>query len=187
MSDMLEDQALLEKIQQGNKDAYNQMFVHYYSPLCEYASQFVSDADAEELVQDVMLFVWENRQYLVVEKSFKSYLFISVKNRCFNTIRNRRSRERIHYFIYEKLKDQLDDTDYYMLNELAVNIEKAIEELPEGYRETFRMSRFGEISNADIAKQLDVSVKTVEYRITQSLKILRVKLKDYLPLLTLFC
>ena len=183
MTIMLDDHLLLDKIQQGDKDAYNLMFVHYYSPLCEYASQFVSDADAEEIVQDMMLFVWENRQYLVVEKSLKSYLFISVKNRCYNAIRNRRSRERIHHFLYEKMKDQLDDTDYFMLNELATSIEKAIEELPETYRETFKMSRFGEMSNAAIAMQLGVSVKTVEYRITQSLKILRVKLKDYLPLL----
>jgi len=180
---MLEDKALLEKIRQGDKDAYHQMFVHYYSPLCEYASQIVSDADAEELVQDMMLFIWENRQYLVVEKSLKSYLFVSVKNRCFNAIRDRRSKERIHHFLYEKLKDQMEDTDYYMLNELAINIEKAIGELPDGYRETFRMSRFGEMSNEAIAKQLGISVKTVEYRITRSLKILRVKLKDYLPLL----
>ena len=184
---MLEDHILLERIRRGDKDVFHQMFVRYYSPLCEYASQIVSDTDAEELVQDVMLFIWENRKYLVVEKSLKSYLFVSVKNRCYNAIRDRRSRKRIQNILYEKLKDQIEDTDYYMLNELAINIEKAIEELPEGYRETFKMSRFGEMSNTAIAKQLGVSVKTVEYRITQSLKILRVKLKDYLPLLTFWC
>ena len=130
-----------------------------------------------------MLYVWENREYLVIENSLKSYLFVSIKNRCYNAIRDRKSREKIHQFLYEKLKNQIEDCDYYMLNELAINIEKAVEELPEGYRETFKMSRFGEMSNAAIAQQLNVSVKTVEYRITQSLKILRVKLKDYLPLL----
>ena len=182
---MSEDQVLLDKIQQGNQNAYNRMFVQYYSPLCEYASQFVSDVDAEELVQDLMLHVWENRKYLAVEKSLKSYLFVSVKNRCFNAIRDRQSRSRVHHFLYQKLKDKIEDPDYYMINELAVNLEKAVEELPENYRETFKLSRFGEMSNAAIAEQLGVSVKTVEYRITQSLKIIRVKLKDYLPLLTL--
>ena len=177
---MLDEQTILDDIRHGSKNAYNRMFVHFYSPLCEYASQFVSDADAEEIVQDMMLYVWENRQYLIVEKSLKSYLFISVKNRCFNAIRDRRSRERIHHHIYEKLKDRIEAPDYYMFNELAINIEKAVDELPEGYRETFKMSRFGEMSNAAIAKKLGVSVKTIEYRMTQSLKILRVKLKDYL-------
>ena len=185
---MLEEQDIIvvEEIRKGNKDMYNRMFVHYYSPLCEYASHYVSDADAEELVQDVMLHVWETRDYFTVEKSLKSYLFVSVKNRCFNAIRDRRSRERIHNYLYENLKDQIEDPDYYLYNELAINIEKSINELPETYRETFQMSRFGEMQNAAIAAQLGVSVKTVEYRITQSLKILRVKLKDYLPLLTFF-
>ena len=160
------------------------MFLHFYSPLCEYASQFVSDDDAEELVQDLMLHIWEDRAYLTVERSLKSYLFVSIKNRCYNAIRDRRAKERIQMLLYEKLKDQVDDPDYYILNELAENIEKAIGKLPENYRETFRMSRFGEMPNNDIAQKLGVSVKTVEYRITQSLKILRVYLKDYLPLLT---
>lgn len=157
--------------------------MHFYSPLCEYASHFVSDDDAEELVQDLMLYVWENREYLAIENSLKSYLFVSIKNRCYNAIRDHQAREQIHRILYEKLKDRFEEPDYYLLGELAVNIEKAIEELPEGYRETFRMSRFGEMSNANIAKRLGVSVKTVEYRITQSLKILRVKLRDFLPLL----
>ena len=180
---MDDEHILLEEIRQGNKDAFNRMFLHFYSPLCEYASQFVSNTDAEELVQEMMLYVWENRAYLVVEKSLKSYLFVSIKNRCYNAIRDRKLRERIHSYLYEKLKDRIEDPDYYIYNELALNIDKAINELPENYRETFKMSRFGEMTNAAIAKQLGISVKTVEYRISQSLKILRIKLKDYLPLL----
>jgi RNA polymerase sigma-70 factor (ECF subfamily) len=183
MSNMFNEQTLLEGIRLGNKNMYNKMFIHFYSPLCEYASQFVSDDDAEELVQDMMLHIWENREYITVEKSLKSYLFVSIKNRCYNAIRDRRAREQVHKLLYEKLKDQVEEPDYYLLNELAIYIEKAINELPEGYRETFKMSRFGEMSNTHIAQKLDVSVKTVEYRITQSLKILRVKLKDYLPIM----
>ena len=181
---MNDEHVLFEEIQQGNKDAFNRMFLHFYSPLCEYASQFVSNTDAEELVQEMMVYVWENREYIVVEKSLKSYLFVSIKNRCYNAIRDRKLRERIHNCLYEKLKDQIEDPDYYIYNELAVNIDKAVSELPQKYRETFKMSRFGEMTNDAIAKELGISVKTVEYRITQSLKILRIKLKDYLPLLT---
>ncbi|WP_280745355.1 MULTISPECIES: RNA polymerase sigma-70 factor [unclassified Parabacteroides] len=178
----MNDKALLNRIQQGDTDAYNQMFGLFYSPLCEYASQYISDADAEELVQDLMVYVWENRKHLVVEKSLKSYLFVSVKNRCYNVSRNKQSRINIHSYLYDKLKDQFEDPDYYMIDEITTSIAKAIEELPESYRETFKMSRFDEMPNSEIANHLNVSVKTVEYRITQSLKILRVKLKDYFPL-----
>ncbi len=177
----MDDQVLLSRIQQGDRDAYKQMFITFYSPLCEYASHYISDSDSEELVQDLMLHIWETREYLSVEKSLKSYLFISVRNRCYNAIRNHQSKQRIHSFLYEKLKDQFEDPDYYLVNELATRLEKAIEELPDNYRETFKMSRFGELPNARIAEKLGVSVKTVEYRITQSLRIIRIKFKDYLP------
>lgn len=170
-------------LQQGDKDAYKQLFVKYYSPLCEYASQYISDDDSEELVQELMLFLWETRENLVIETSLKSYLFISTKHRCLNAIRKNQYHERIHTQIYEKIKDQFEDPDYYFVNELTENIQKAIENLPETYRETFAMSRFGEKTNVQIAEKLGISVKTVEYRISQALKILRLKLKDYLPLL----
>ena len=177
----MDDSTLIEQIQLGSKDAFKQMFIKFYSPLCEYASQYVSDEDAEELIQELMLFIWENRNSLFVEISLKSYLFMAVKHRCLNAIKRQLYHERVHSLIYDKIKDQFENPDTYFVNELTENITKAIEELPENYRETFKLSRFGEQSNPQIAEALGVSIKTVDYRITQSLKILRVKLKDYLP------
>ena len=179
----MDDNNLIILLQQGDRNAYKQLFIKYYSPLCEYASQYISDDDSEELVQELMLFLWETRENLVIETSLKSYLFISTKHRCLNAIRKNQYHERIHNQIYEKIKDQFEDPDYYFVNELTENIQKAIENLPETYRETFAMSRFGEKTNVQIAEELGISVKTVEYRISQALKILRFKLKDYLPLL----
>ena len=172
----MDDNNLITLLQQGDRSAYKQLFIKYYSPLCEYASQYISDDDSEELVQELMLFLWETRENLVIETSLKSYLFISTKHRCLNAIRKNQYHERIHNQIYEKIKDQFEDPDYYFVNELTENI-------PETYRETFAMSRFGEKTNVQIAEKLGISVKTVEYRISQALKILRFKLKDYLPLL----
>ena len=177
----MDENNLIILLQQGDQDAYKQLFIKYYSPLCEYASQYISDDDSEELVQELMLFLWETRENLVIETSLKSYLFISTKHRCLNAIKRQLYHERVHSLIYDKIKDQFENPDTYFVNELTENITKAIEELPENYRETFKLSRFGEQSNLQIAEALGVSIKTVEYRITQSLKILRVKLKDYLP------
>lgn len=180
----MEDQILFLQLQeQGDEKAYKELFVKFYSPLCEYASQYIQDAEAEELVQDLMLYLWESRENLIIETSVKSYLFTATKHRCLNAIKKKLYHEQVHTVLYEKLREQFEDPDYYMIDELSVNIEKAIRELPEIYRETFKLSRFGELSNAQIANYLNVSIKTVEYRITQSLKILRVKLKDYLPLI----
>ena len=180
---IMDDIKFIDEIRESNKKAFKQMFTKYYSPLCEYASQYVSDEDAEELVQDLMLYIWENREVVLIDISLKSYLFMAVKHRCLNAIKKQLYHERVHSMIYEKLKDQFEDPDYYFINELSLNITNAINELPENYRETFKLSRFGEKSNSEIADALGISVKTVEYRITQSLKILRTKLKDYLPLI----
>ena len=178
----MDDSQIVLLLHKGNVEAYRQLFMKYYSPLCEYASQFVSDEDAEEIVQDFMLFIWEIRENLVIEISLKSYLFISIKHRCLNHIKKYRFRQRVHVQLYEKLKSQFEDPDCYIANELAEKIKKAVAELPETYRETFAMSRFDDQTNVEIAGKLEISVKTVEYRISQSLKILRKKLKDYLPL-----
>ena len=149
----MDDNNLITLLQQGDRNAYKQLFIKYYSPLCEYASQYISDDDSEELVQELMLFLWETRENLVIETSLKSYLFISTKHRCLNAIRKNQYHERIHNQIYEKIKDQFEDPDYYFVNELTENIQKAIENLPETYRETFAMSRFGEKTNVQIAEK----------------------------------
>ena len=180
----MNDDQMINLLQNSDKEANKQLFLTYYSPLCEYASHYISDEDSEELVQDLMLFIWETRKSLLIGTSLKSYLFISTKNRCLNAIKKNSYHEQIHSKIYDKLKDQFEDPDYYFVNELTENINKAINELPDTYRDTFTLSRFGDLTNPQIADKLGVSIKTVEYRISQALKILRVKLKDYLPLLS---
>lgn len=179
----MDDNLLLMQLQKGDEKAYKELFLTYYSPLSEYASQYIRDSEAEELVQDLMLYIWESRENLIIETSLKSYLFTAVKHRSLNAIKKKLYHEQVHGMLYKRLKEQFQEPDYFMIGELSDNIEKAIQELPENYRDTFKLSRFGEMSNAQIADYLGVSVKTVEYRIMQSLKILRVRLKDYLPLL----
>jgi RNA polymerase sigma-70 factor (ECF subfamily) len=177
----MDEQDLIVLLNRGDRNSFKRLFDRYYSPLCEYASQYVSDADAEDLVQEYMIYLWENRETLVIETSLKAYLFAAVRYRCLNAVKQHLYRERVHNLLYEKMKDRINDPDYYLANELAVMIHNAIDELPDGYREVFVRSRFGTSTNAQIAEELGISVKTVEYRITQTLKILRVKLKEYLP------
>ena len=84
---------------------------------------------------------------------------------------------------YERMFAMLQEVDIYQINELSKHIQRAINELPPTYRVTFIMHRFQNLSYKEAAELLTVSPKTVDYRIQQALKILRVKLKDYLPLI----
>ena len=81
------------------------------------------------------------------------------------------------------MQSLIDDTNFYLIEELTIRIQEAVETLPESYKEAFVMHRFKNMSYKEIAEILGVSPKTIDYRIQQALKQLRKELKDYLPFL----
>ena len=180
------DEILFRNIQQGYEDAFEALFLRHYAALCAYARTFVEPDDGQEIVSDVMVWLWENRGMQTFELSLKSYLFRAVKNRCLTLITRNEVKQRIRQNIFEDLQSQYDDPDFYIVDELSRKIEEALQRLPENVREAFELNRFKNLTYNEIAVRLGVSPKTVDYRIQQALKQLRVELKDYLPLLLPF-
>ena len=159
------------------------MYKQYYGGLCAFASQYVPAIECEEIVQDVMMWLWENRTTIATEMSLTSLLFTITKNKCLNHISHQRVKQRVHEQLYQKFVEQFEDPDFYIPGELMEILDKAIKDLPEDYRKAFEMNRFDDLTYKEIANKLDVSEKTIAYRISQALKILRKELKDYLPFL----
>lgn len=182
-----EERFLLSAMQNGDLKAYGVLFRRYYPMLCAYATRFVELKDAEEIVQDVMLWLWETRETQNFDTSLNQYLFKTVYHRSINRIVKYQSQLRADTLFYENMQEMLQDTDFYQLEELQSKIKEAIDALPPAYREAFMMHRFDNKSYKEIAELLQVSPKTVDYRIQQALKQLRVALKDYLPLMLLLC
>ena len=174
---------LLSAVKRGDQKAFDTLFRRYYPMLCAYGHRFVELEDAEEIVEDSLLWIWENRETLVIESSLNSYLFKMVYRRALNKLAHIDATQRADTRFYEEMQEMLQDTDYYQIEELAKRIEDAVAALPESYREAFVMHRFRDMSYKEIAETLGVSPKTIDYRIQQALKQLRVDLKDYLPLL----
>ncbi len=174
---------LLSAVQRGDQKAFDTLFRRYYPMLCAYGHRFVELEDAEEIVEDSLLWIWENRETLVIESSLNSYLFKMVYRRALNKLAHIDATQRADTRFYEEMQEMLQDTDYYQIEELAKRIEDAVAALPESYREAFVMHRFRDMSYKEIAETLGASPKTIDYRIQQALKQLRVDLKDYLPLL----
>lgn len=143
---------------------------------------YVTVPESEEIVQDVMMWLWENRKSLVADMSLKSLLFTIVRNKCLNTISHIQVKQQVHERLYAKFQEQFENPDFY-IGELMALASKAIRELPDEYRKAFEMNRFEEMTYNEIAERTGVSPKTIAYRISQALKILRTKLKDYIPLL----
>ena len=183
MEHQLISQETLIGLQAGNERAFDVVYKHYYGRLFAFASQYVSAADSEEIIQDVMMWLWENRQTIANESSLKSLLFTIVKNKCLNSIAHQQIRQRVHEKLYQKFITQFEDPDFYIPGELMEKLDQSIKALPEDYRNAFEMNRFDDMTYKVIAEKLNVSEKTIAYRISQALKILRTELKDYLPFL----
>lgn len=181
-----ENYFLLSAVRHGNQKAFDALFRKYYPMLCAYGHRFVALEDAEEIVEDSLLWIWENRGTLDIESSLSSYLFKMVYRRALNKLAHIDATQRADTRFYEEMQEMLQDTDYYQMEELTKRIEEAIAALPESYREAFVMHRFRDMSYKEIAEILGVSSKTIDYRIQQALKQLRIELKDYLPLLLPF-
>lgn len=184
-SSSTEDSLLLSAMQRGDRKAFDMLFRKYYIPLCTYSQHFVGMEDAKEVVQDIMLWIWENRETQHIDYSFSQYIFKAVYHRSINIIVQNEVKLRAHAAYSERVQSMLQDTDVCQLNELSKRLKEALDELPDTYREAFIMNRYKNMSYKEIAHLLGVSPKTIDYRIQQALKILRVKLKDYLPLLLL--
>lgn len=183
MDKSIEDERLFMSLQRGDKKAFNTFFLRYYPVLCAYATQFVGVSDAEEIIQDLMVGIWERRKEIVVESSLNGYLFRTVKNKCINHIEKLRLHEQAHLLIASNLQIKFEDPDFYIVEELTQKIEDALARLPSTYREAFVMNRIDGKTYNEIATELGISSKIVDYRIQQALKNLRVELKDYLSLL----
>lgn len=180
-----EENRILSAIRRSDKSAYSALFNKYYPLLCAYANKFVSLEDAEEIVQDVLFYLWQNRERVIINKSISSYLFRSVYNKILNKFTSPQSRNKVNALFFDKAQEMLHESDYYNISELRRMLMQALNELPETYRDAFMKHRFLGMSYKEIAEEEDVSVKTIDYRIQQALKDLRIKLKDYLPLVCL--
>lgn len=182
----IEDERLLALLREGDKEALSAIFHKYYKPLCAYAYQFVSLEDVEEIVQDLMLWLWQNRESLFIRSSLRSYLYRAIRLRCLTRIEQNVAKRRMESMYRERIKDnQVIQPEECQTEELLKRINEAVDRLPEKFKEAFVLHRFKDCSYKEIAQQLNISPKTVDYRIQQALKILKEDFKDYFPVLLL--
>ena len=134
----------------GDEQAFDTVYKQYYRGLCAFASQYVTVPESEEIVQDVMMWLWENRKSLVADMSLKSLLFTIVRNKCLNTISHIQVKQQVHERLYAKFQEQFENPDFY-IGELMALASKAIRELPDdrGVREGSRQQRTGHEPNRD--------------------------------------
>ena len=159
-----EDIELYSLFRKGDRKAFDTLFLKYYSILCAFGKYYIPIEDAEEVVLDIMTWLWENREFQIIETSLRSYLFMAVRNRCLDLISKNQTKRRCYEHMFAKeMQTSFEDPDFYVVEELMAKIEKAVMRLPDSYRITFEMSRYQDKTYKEIAKELNVSIKLVEY------------------------
>lgn len=165
----------ITKLDSGN---FEVIFREYYAPLCRYCLQFVRRAEiAEEIVQEQFIILWEKKDAIDIHTSINSYLYKSVKNKSIDYLKSKYAR--IQFDEPNELttfSDNPGPQEIVEEKETWKIIESAIKQLPEKCYAVFSLSRFGGLSNKEIAEELNISIKTVENQVTIAIK----KIKEFL-------
>lgn len=168
------DEALLKLLKTDGKRAMGLLFEKHYANLCRVSLRIVKDTNAaEDIAQDVFCHLWKKRDELEIKTAPGAYLRMAVRNRSLNYIKSRR----INFDPEGKemvLEDEVSTTQQNLeADELEQFLHKAIDNLPDKARIPFCLNRFEDMTYNEIAEQLGVSVKTVEYQVSKALTSLR--------------
>ncbi|CAN5342675.1 RNA polymerase sigma-70 factor [soil metagenome] len=169
---------LVEKIRSGDHSAFETLFYRYYSQLCVFSSSYVKSLDiARDVVQEVFIKIWDNRENFYINQSLKAYLYMAVRNQSLNFLQQRKQKQRLE----DRLKKQqvINETIYQEeLNteELSQKVWRFVEQLPERRQTIFILYRKHGLSYSEIAEVMGITRKTVENQMGKSLQFLREKL-----------
>jgi RNA polymerase sigma-70 factor, ECF subfamily len=191
---VLLNEKLLNDLKKGNEEAFTIIFNDYFPRLCQFARTYViEEAASKNIVQEVFIKLWETRHNIRENASVFAYLLTITKNSCLDYLKHKKIEYKyqkqeaayqkeleLNYFALQRVEIDLMDYD-----EIMQIVEKTLRTLPPQCQQVFRMSRFENLSNAEIAEKLEIGVKAVEANITRALKIFRKELKDYLTILIL--
>lgn len=178
---LLADDVLLKLLKISDELAYKEIYLRYWRKLYYAAvSKTNSKEVAEDILQSVFTDLWDRRERHNII-NIAAWLDTAVKYQTINFIKSAISKRARHTDLSQLQKTEENTADLSLLvRELNAAIDKAINQLPQKTQTIFRLSRFEKQSNKDISRIMDLSEKAVEYHITQSLKLLRLNLRDFI-------
>lgn len=174
------DKAYVLQLIKGNKQAFNCLFQIYHKKLYYFAKGYLkSEKEAEEIVQETFLKIWERKEFLDPELSFHAYLF----KIAFNFIQKGLIKNVKNDELKHDLADELINFDNHTANMvnyhfLLQHINQIIDELPPRQKEIFILRKLDGYSAQEISEKLSLATKTVEAHLTAALKFLKTKLKS---------
>jgi RNA polymerase sigma-70 factor (ECF subfamily) len=175
---------LAQSLATRDEAAFEAVFKMHFKNLHAYACSITKEETAaEEVVQNVFVKLWERSEALSITGSVAAYLYRAVYNESLNYLKHQKVRSAYGQHVTHTMKNENEHAGKSLsLKELEGRLAEAMNELPEQCRTIFQLSRFEELRYREIADRLGLSIKTVENQMGKALKILRLKLVDFLPL-----
>lgn len=166
---------------------FKELYCNNFNRLKNFANTYLrSEELAVSITQDVFAYIYENREKFELDDSLLPYLFVMVKHKCINYLKREKAKqrycnERLYQFNVDIALDSLEayTTESFDYRRLVGLYKQALSAMPESVKETFLLSRNDKYKYREIAEIQNISIKTVEYRITQAIKVLKEYLKEY--------
>ena len=175
---------LIQSLARRDEASFEQVFKTHFKNLHAYACSITKEETvAEEVVQNVFVKLWERSEALSISGSVPAYLYRAVYNESLNYLKHQKVRSAYGQHVVHTMKNETEHGGKKLqLKELEGRLAEAMNDLPEQCRTIFQLSRFEELRYREIADRLGLSIKTVENQMGKALKILRIKLVDFLTL-----
>jgi RNA polymerase sigma-70 factor (ECF subfamily) len=188
MTQLGEEYLLIRQFKNGDHHSFKVLYQKYAPKLYGFSRKYLnSDEDAEEIVQEIFLRIWEKRENVDESQSFSSYIFQAAKHRIFNGFRKKVNEQAYLDFVVYANDASSNFTDMEVeYQEIKSKAEAVISAMPPKRQEIFRLSREQGLKNKEIAEKLQISIKTVENQMSQALKFLREELMDYQTFMLVF-
>lgn len=174
-----DERSLVLRLIEGDEDAFCELYAAYKNRLIYFAMRFLKSREyAEDIFQDAFAVVWQGRRFINPDASFSAYLYIIVRNRILNQLRDLSNQDKLREQILSQAVNYTNETkDEIIANDLRQFISRALQQLTPRQREIFQMSRERQMSHREIAEVLGISVNTVQESISISLRTLRTYLE----------
>ena len=179
------DTKLLQSLKSGDQSAFNTLYELYAASLTGYAAaRLASLEEARDIIHDLFVYIWEERDSITISTSFKSFLFAAVRYRIIDHIRKNITRREYAEIAQRLTADYIASTeDELTAKEIRQTLELAVNNLPSRTKEIYRLSRHRQLAVKEIASRLHLSEQTVKNQLTTALSYLRISLERIAVLL----
>lgn len=169
------DAKLTYLIKTGEKEAFQELFERYAPRIYQFSFSYLKNkADAEGLVQDVFLILWEKRETLDQSKNIKAFIFKLAVNTIYDFIRRKNIEGAYKDFASANFEPQPDSTWHQVIfDEMLGKLDVLVKQMPTERQKIFRLSRENGLTNDEIASKLNLSRRTVENQLYRAIAFLK--------------